>query len=44
MPPDYASTLTAEELQDLIAFLMSTNGGRAPRTARKTLKEDEENE
>ena len=44
MPPDYASTLTAEQLQDLIAFLMSTNGGKGPRAARKIFKEDEENE
>ena len=44
MPPDYASTLRAEELNDLIAFLMSTNGGKGPRTARKVFKEDEENE
>ena len=44
MPSDYASTLGAGELNDLIAFLMTTNGGKAPRTAKKTFKEDEENE
>ena len=44
MPSDYASTLGAGELNDLIAFLMSANGGKAPRTAKKTFKEDEENE
>jgi putative heme-binding domain-containing protein len=44
MPADYASTLTAEELQDLIAFLMTTNGGKAPNAAKKIFKEDEENE
>jgi putative heme-binding domain-containing protein len=44
MPSDYASTLKAEELQDLIAFLMTTNSGKAPRSAKKAFKEDEENE
>ena len=44
MPPDYASILGAEELQDLIALLMSTNRGKRPRTVKKTFKEDEENQ
>ena len=44
MPPDYASALGAEELQDLIAWLMSTNRGKRPRGVRKTFKEDEENQ
>jgi putative heme-binding domain-containing protein len=44
MPPDYASTLSVEELNDLIAFLVSTNSGKGPRAAKKTFKEDEENE
>lgn len=44
MPSDYASTLSPGELQDLIAFLMATNGGKGPRTAKKVFKEDEENE
>jgi cytochrome c oxidase cbb3-type subunit III len=44
MPRDYASTLSANELNDLIAFLMSTNSGKRPRVARKVFKEDEENE
>lgn len=44
MPSDYASTLSAEELNDLVAFLMSTTGGKGPHVAKKTFKEDEENE
>jgi hypothetical protein len=44
MPADYASTLTAEGLQNLIAFLMTTNGGKAPRATKRIFKEDEENE
>jgi len=44
MPPDYASTLSPEELNDVVAFLMSTNIGKRPRAARKIFKEDEENE
>jgi putative heme-binding domain-containing protein len=44
MPSDYASTLSPGELNDLIAFLMTTNGGKGPRSAKKTFKEDEENE
>jgi putative heme-binding domain-containing protein len=44
MPSDYASTLGPSELNDLIAFLMSANGGKGPRTAKKSFKEDEENE
>ena len=43
-PPDYASTLGAWELQDLIALLMPTDGGKRPRTVKKTFKEDEENQ
>ncbi len=44
MPADYASTLSTEELNDLIAFLVSTNKGKGPRAAKKIFKEDEENE
>jgi cytochrome c oxidase cbb3-type subunit III len=44
MPSDYGSTLSPGELNDLIAFLMSTNGGKGPRPAKKIFKEDEENE
>jgi cytochrome c oxidase cbb3-type subunit 3 len=44
MPSDYLSTLSPIELNDLIAFLMSANGGKAPRATKKTFKEDEENE
>jgi cytochrome c oxidase cbb3-type subunit III len=44
MPSDYASTLSVADLNDLIGFLMSTNGGKVPRAAKKTFKEDEENE
>ncbi len=44
MPADYASALSPGELNDLIALLMSTNGGKGPRPAKKIFKEDEENE
>jgi len=44
MPSDYVSALSPGELQDLIAFLMTTNGGKAPSAAKKIFKEDEENE
>jgi cytochrome c oxidase cbb3-type subunit 3 len=44
MPSNYGSTLSAVDLNDLIAFLMSTNGGKGPRPAKKVFKEDEENE
>jgi cytochrome c oxidase cbb3-type subunit III len=44
MPSDYASTLSVVDLNDLIAFLMSTNGGKVPRAVKKAFKEDEENE
>jgi putative heme-binding domain-containing protein len=44
MPSDYASSLNPRELNNLIAFLMSTNSGKRPRAAKKTFKEDEENE
>src|SRR6266849_1371180 len=44
MPPDYVSTLSVEELNDLIAFLVSTNSGKGPRAAKKIFKEDEENQ
>ena len=44
MPSDYASTLGAEELNDLVAFLIATTGGKGPHVAKKVFKEDEENE
>jgi cytochrome c oxidase cbb3-type subunit 3 len=44
MPSDYASTLGVVDLNNLIAFLMSTNGGKVPRTLKRAFKEDEENE
>lgn len=44
MPSAYASTLSVVDLNDLIAFLMSTNGGKGPRAVKRAFKEDEENE
>ena len=44
MPSDYASSLSVVDLNDLIAFVMSTNRGKGPRAPKRVFKEDEENE
>lgn len=44
MPSDYASTLSARELDDLIGFLMTVANKDHPSTGKRQIREDEEDE